>query len=149
MPQQDGLEVSIVYPVQTFRGVGLLVVVIGEKAISLQPAGCIQDEDLEQGLAESEPGGTMALGQGSDEEIQGLHILRLSAIYALEFGHLPYIVGQLLEASDRPEPELTPELVVARHPTFPCAQNIDRPQIENGIARHAHLLHEAGEVVEH
>src|SRR5258705_13282963 len=45
--QEHGLEVGLVYPLQAFPGVDVLVEAVGVETISLQPAAGVQGEDLE------------------------------------------------------------------------------------------------------
>src|ERR671910_759544 len=53
--QQQGGHVGVVYPLYPYLGVGPLVVVGREKAITVEPPGCHQREDTERGVAEREP----------------------------------------------------------------------------------------------
>src|SRR6516225_6226606 len=116
--QDDGLQVGPVDPAQAFPGVDVLVEAVGVETISLQPAAGVQDEDLKHRLAETEAGGPVTFGQRADQQVELLDVFRFVAVNRLQLRADVRVVGKVVKALDRIQPQLATELVVTRHTTF-------------------------------
>ena len=86
------------------------------------------------------------LGKRADEQVERLHV---AVVYLFELTKLLFVVRQVAKAPNRLQQELTPKLVIARHAVLSGAQNIDGPEVDQRISRHAQFLHELWIVVQH
>src|SRR5215475_274734 len=64
--QENSFQIGIINPAETLFSVDFLSIAVGVEAIRLEPAGGIQDENLEHRLTKAKPGWTMPFGQGAD-----------------------------------------------------------------------------------
>ena len=147
--QQHGLEVGCVDPAQALGRVDLVGEAVGVEAIRLQAPRRVQDEDLEHRFAEAEVDRAVAFAEGSDQQVELLHVGRVAAIHRLELFHILGLVGQVFEAADRVQPKLAAKLVVARHAAFAGANDVHRAHVEERVAGNRQFLQKAREVVQH
>src|SRR5690242_3234164 len=78
--QKHGFETGPVDPVQSFLGVSSLVIVVGEKTISLQSTGGIKNKNLKHGFTKAEAGGAVAFCQGADHEVKFFNVVVLATV---------------------------------------------------------------------
>src|SRR5690606_22329759 len=79
---------------------------------------------------------------------QGVDLLDVVVVEALEVGQYRGILGEILELGDRVEADLATELVVARHATLTVTQNVDGGQVDVADQRHRQVAQEVRVVVQ-
>ena len=145
------MNVASVDPVQPLRRVDLGPVVVGVEAVAQQPPARVEDEDLEQRLAEPERGRPVRLGERPDQQV---HVVDVVAALARRCRRgraaPPPRSGSSIRSSKdahRLEPDLAAQLVERGHAALPVAVQVDRPEVHHADARHRHVLHRRRVVV--
>src|SRR5690606_12786519 len=113
--------------------------VLGVEAVGHQAARSVHDEDLERGLTKGKAFRTHGFSQLAN---QGVDLLDVVVIDALQFRQGFRIAGQVLELRNRVEANLATEFVVTRYATLTVTQDIHGSQVDVATQWHRNVAQE-------
>ncbi len=130
--------VDPVDPVETLACVDILTEVVRVEAITEEPPGRVEDEDLEQRLAEPEPRWAVPFAQRAHQQVHVLDPIGPVDVLTVERpqrrGDLA-VFRELVEAPDAVEPELRSQRVVRRHTPLTVAEQVERSEVDDRLTR--------------
>src|SRR5690606_16129635 len=136
---------GVVDPVQTGLRIHFGSEVLGVEAVGHQAARSVHDEDLERGLAEGKAFRTHGFSQLAN---QGVDLLDVVVVDALQFRERCRISGQVLELGDRGQANLATEFVVTRYATLTVTQYVHGRQVKIAAQRNGNVAQEIRIVVQ-